>query len=122
MIAQIQLEFPRTSRHRRKVRQRIADAAALMRHLRDRGWIIKTVLMAELGWTERRIQDAKEQSRGRIISTSSDGYCLASQATQEKFQHALNEQHKRFRSVERTYLAMCRRFHEHRNTDISEAA
>lgn len=113
-----QLEFPT---RRKQVRQRIADAAALMARLRGRGWVVKYVLMAELQWTERRIQDAKEQSRGRVISTSAHGYCLASQASREHFSHALNEQHKRFRSIERTYLSMLKRFHE-RHTTALEAA
>jgi|GEM_PF-3527920 hypothetical protein len=88
------------------------DVMELTLKLRGRRWVVKTDLMKELGWSERRIQDAKEHSDGRIISSSRRGYCLGEEATVEEYREAMNEQRARARTILSGYLKMARRFHQ----------
>jgi len=87
--------------------------AALKNILAGRRWTRKPELRVLLGWPERRIQDAKENASGDIISSSHWGYCLASEATREEALAALNEQRDRIRTMSRNYVSELKRFHSH---------
>lgn len=88
-----------------------ADVAELLRALTGRRWTVKTDLMRELGWTERRIQEAREHSDGRVISSSHKGYCLLTEATTDEVREVLGEITRRIKSIGKGYSAIARRFH-----------
>lgn len=99
-------------------RERIAvvraeeDVKLLVASLRCRKWVVKSELMRELGWSERRIQDAKEQSNWAVISSSQRGYCLGSEATLEEWQQSLREMRGRGRTIIGNYIKGLRAFHQ----------
>jgi hypothetical protein len=88
------------------------DALLLEACLNGRRWIVKRILIAELGWTERRLQDAREHSDGAIISSSKAGYCLHREATLEELRDVLGEITRRLKTIGHGYSAIARRLHK----------
>ena len=87
------------------------DVALLTIALRNRRWVIKTELMTMLRWDERRIQEAKQASRGAVISSSQRGYCLMIEASQEEADAAIGEFTKRLKTMGATLTGMIRARH-----------
>lgn len=88
------------------------DVDLLIAKLTGRRWVVKHELMTLLGWNERRIQEAREDSDGRVISSSKRGYCLLTEATLGEVNDVLGEITRRLRTIGKGYSAIARRKHQ----------
>ena len=75
----------------------------LLKAMHGRGWIKRGVLAAELNWPDRILREVKSLSAGQVISLSSKGYCLKSEARADEVAHAVKE--LRSRAAEMTTYA-----------------
>jgi hypothetical protein len=109
MIEQLELpERPRTAPHIAPDDKRIDR---LIESLRGRGWVVRAVLVAELGWPDRTLREIKSQSGGLIISSSQLGYRLTMEATIPEIDHAINEARSRAKELTQYAIDIEKVFH-----------
>ena len=84
----------------------------MITELRGKGWNKRRILRAQLGWDDRTMRAVKAASAGRIISTTSGGYCLAAEADRNSFSTAISQARSRIKQEAITLRNMLVEFHK----------